>query len=153
METLKNAWYTNVHKNRLDLWITFQVDQRKFTKNNFFKTINTLGRESSFTNVISNTQFWYNTIRSFQHFSPICLLECSHLCQGWLCGLQVAGSSCLDLWRGFGAAVRIATVFFCHGLDIAATAHPPTWDLIILSQRWETAPVILRHLRRWGEIR
>lgn len=74
------------------------------------------------------------------------LLERGHLCEGRLCGFQVAGSSCLDLGRGFGAAVRVATVFFCHGLDVAATAHPPARDLIILPQWREPAPVILRHL-------
>lgn len=81
------------------------------------------------------------------------LLERGHLCEGRLRGLQVAGSSCLDFGRRFRAAVRVSAVFFCHGLDVATTAHPPAWNLIIFPQRRETAPVVLRHLWTWGEIR
>lgn len=73
-------------------------------------------------------------------------LERGHLCDRRLSGLQVACSPCLDFGRGFGATVRVAAVFFCHGFDVAAAAHPPARNLIVLPQWRETAPVILRHL-------
>lgn len=79
-------------------------------------------------------------------------LECGHLGEGRLGGLQVAGPPCLDLRRGFGTAVRVAAVLLCHGLDVTPAAHPPARDLIVFPQRRETAPLILGHLQRQGEI-
>lgn len=155
-----------------------RADGRKLIQ--FYKSINFLSQtrtsniNRSFSNVMISCfinwtlqDFWSTGWKKYQKtefkrrlhhetnlFGPNThLLERGHLCEGRLCGLQVAGSSCLDLRWGFGAAVRVAAVFLCHGLDVAAAAHPPARDLVVLPQRREPAPVILRHLWRWGEVR
>lgn len=76
------------------------------------------------------------------------LLESGHLGEGRLGGLQVAGSPSLHFGRRLGTAVRVAAVILRHGLDVAAAAHPPARDLVILGQRGEASPVVLRHLHQ-----
>lgn len=75
------------------------------------------------------------------------LLQSSHFGQWWLCCFQVAGPACLDFGRGFGTPIGVATVVLCHGFNIAAAPHPPTWDVIFFSQWRKAAPFILRYLK------
>lgn len=55
------------------------------------------------------------------------------------------------LRRGLGAGVGLAALLVAHGFDVAAAAHPPAWDLVVLAvAAGVTTPLILRHLR-WGD--
>lgn len=92
-----------------------------------------------------NIFLWDNYCRSQK--KPKVLLQCSHFCQRWLCCFQVAGPACLDFGRGFGTPVRVSAVILCHGFNIAATPHPPTWNVIFFSQWRKAAPIILGYLR------
>lgn len=51
------------------------------------------------------------------------------------------------LWGGLDAGVRVPAVIvhLPHSFDIAAAAHPPTGDLLVLLS-WVPAPVILGYL-------
>lgn len=75
------------------------------------------------------------------------LLQSSHFGQRWLCCFQVAGPACLKFGRGFGTPIRVSTVILCHGFNITATPHSPTWDVIFFYQRRKAVPFILRYLR------
>lgn len=75
------------------------------------------------------------------------LLQSSHFGEWWLCCFQVAGPACLDFGRGFGTPIGVAAVVLCHGFNIAAAPHPPTWDVVFFSQWRKAAPFILRYLR------
>lgn len=45
-----------------------------------------------------------------------------------------------------GAGVRLPALLVAHGLDVAATPHPPAGDLLILAPRGVPSPLVLGHL-------
>lgn len=74
------------------------------------------------------------------------LLERGHLGQRRLGGLQVAGTSRLHLGGRFGTPVGVAAVLLGHGFHVAAAPHPSARDVVLLPQRSESAPLVLRYL-------